>query len=115
MSLLSTGVAGLPHSLVSRAPGWVRRRVVQWRLLADDLDAHRPCGALDHPGCGLEIVGWQVGHLDVGDVADLVAGHAPDGLALRGSRALVDAGSLAEQVRGGRSLEDERERAVLVD
>ena len=64
---------------------------------------------------GLDVVGVEVGHLDRGDLADLVAGHPTDGLALGVPGALLDAGGLAQQVRGGRGLEDERERAILED
>jgi len=57
----------------------------------------------------------EVGHLDLGDVADLLLGNAADLLAAGGTAALLDAGCLAQQVRGGRCLEDEAEAAVFVD
>src|SRR6188768_3827402 len=81
-------------------------------LLADDLDAHAPGGALDLAHRALDVVGVEVGHLDAGDLADLVTGDPADAFALGCLRALLDAGCLAQQVRGRRGLEDERERAV---
>ena len=94
------------------APRW-RARAGCW--LAGDLDAHRAGGALDDARRGLEVDGVEVGHLDLGDLADLGAGDRADRLAAGGRRALLDARRLAQQVRGGRGLEDEREAAVLED
>src|SRR5579859_1293019 len=82
---------------------------------ADDLDAHAPGGALDLAGSRLKVVGIEIGELDRRDLADLITGHAPGGLAFGRRAALVDPGRLAEQVGRGRRLEDERERAVLED
>ena len=64
---------------------------------------------------GVEVVGVQVGHLALGDLAALVGGQAADLLAVRLARALLDPERLADQHRGGRGLGDEVERAVLVD
>src|SRR6185369_15376709 len=61
-------------------------------LLADDLDAHAPGGALDLAHRALDVVGVEVGHLDPGDLADLVSGDPADALALGRLRALLDAG-----------------------
>src|SRR6185436_15297131 len=83
--------------------------------LADDLDTHAPGGAFDLAHRGVDVVGVEVGHLDARDLADLVAGHAPDGLAPGRHRALLYPGRLAQQVSRGRGLEDERERPVLED
>src|SRR4051795_12654989 len=85
------------------------------RRLADDLDAHRAGRALDLGGGGLDVVGVEVGHLDRGDLADLVLRDPSYGLTLRGPGPLLDTCCLAQQVRGGRGLQDERERAVLED
>ena len=60
-------------------------------------------------------IGVEVGHLDLGDLADLAAGDLADRLAAGGLCALLDARCLAQQVRRGRRLEDEAEAAVLVD
>src|SRR3954447_23201783 len=76
-------------------------------FLAHDLDAHAAGGALDDLHAGLDVVDVEVGQLGLGDLAYLVARHAPDGLAPRRSGALVDSRRLAQEVRGGRRLEDE--------
>src|SRR3954453_18252953 len=91
------------------SPGWACRR------LADDLDPHGSGGAFDLTHRGVDVVGVEIGHLDARDLADLVAGHAPHGLALGGSRPELDSGGLAQEVGSRRRLEDERERAVLED
>src|SRR5215207_2608771 len=109
MSLLPFVSVGVP---TSPCAGWRRREPECW---LDDLDAHRAGSALDLLHRSLDVVRVEVGHLRLGDLADLVAADAADHLALRGLGALLDAGSLAEQVRSGRRLEDEAERAVLVD
>ena len=83
--------------------------------LADDLDAHAPGGSLDDLHAGLDVVRVEVGHLLLGDLADLVAGHASGHRALRGRGAGGDPGGLAEEVGRRRGLEDERERAILED
>src|SRR3954451_4126282 len=91
------------------SPGWACRR------LADDLDPHGSGGAFDLTHRGIDVVGVEIGHLDARDLAHLVAGHAPDGLALGRGRAELDSGGLAQEVGSRRRLEDERERAVLED
>src|SRR5262245_2471540 len=83
--------------------------------LADDFDAHAPGGALDDLRGRLEVIRVQVGHLDLGDLADLLLRDASDDFAPGLARTLLDAGRLAEEVRRRRRLEDERERAILVD
>src|SRR5690349_13662790 len=103
------------------APGGVRRRAGVspdtpgrgW--LPDHLDAHRARGALDDLHAGLDVVDVEVGQLDLRDLADLVTGDLAGRRALRRGRALVDAGGLAQEVRRGRGLEDEGERAILED
>src|SRR4051812_42299246 len=110
MSLLPAGSTGLPL-------WWLARRGdrASSSRLARDVDAHGSGGAFNDLGGSVDVVGGEVGHLDRRDLANLVARHAADRLLLRGARALVDPGGLAEQVRGRRRLEDEGERAVLVD
>src|SRR5262245_17872886 len=111
--LLSAGPC--PASPISRGRRPARAGMDGWRSLADDLDAHRARSALDLLHRGVHVVGVEVGHLDARDLADLVARHPSDGLAPGRHRTLLDTGRLAEQVRGRRGLEDERERAVLED
>src|SRR4051794_667269 len=77
--------------------------------LPDALDALATGGALAAVHAGLDVVDVAVGHLDLGDLADLVACHAAGGLPLRRGRALVDARGLAQQVRRRGGLEDEGE------
>src|SRR5690242_18980315 len=115
MSLLSAGWTGLPHSGsarrgIPRGPAGVSPA---WLLLAADLDPLGSGRALDHPRGRLDVVGRQVGHLDRGDLADLFLRDPADRLALRRGGALVDPGRLAEEVRGGWALQDERERPIL--
>src|SRR5690606_40533061 len=57
----------------------------------------------------------QVGLLGLGDLPDLVPGHRADLVLVRLARALLHAGGLQQQLRRGRGLELEVERAVLVD
>src|SRR4051794_20506771 len=85
------------------------------RRSADDVDPHGSCRAFDLAHRCVHVVGVEIGHLDARDLADLVAGDAADGLALGRRGPELDACGLAQQVRGGRRLEDERERAVLED
>src|SRR3954449_12764017 len=93
--------------------GPVRVRVVQ--RSAGDRDAHRPGGAGDDLLGLVEVVGVEVGHLGLGDLADLVTGDRGDLGLVRLARALLDAGGLEQHARGRRGLRDEGERAVLVD
>src|SRR3954454_8245219 len=88
------------------SPGWACRR------LADDLDPHGSGRAFDLTHRGVDVVGVEICHLDARDLANLVAGHAPHGLALRGRCTELDACCLAQEVGRGRCLEDERERPV---
>jgi hypothetical protein len=84
-------------------------------MLSDYLNSHRASGAFDLLHGGVDVVGVEVGHLGLGDLANLLAADPAGRLTLRGLRAFLDPGRLAQQVRGGRRLEDERERAVLED
>ena len=63
----------------------------------------------------LDVVGVEVGHLLLGDLAQLGLADRADLVVLRGAGALGHAGGLDQQAGGGRGLQDERERAVLVD
>jgi hypothetical protein len=57
-----------PPVLIPSRPGC---SATQRRVL--DVDAHRASGALDLEHGGLDAVRIEVGHLDLGDLADLVA------------------------------------------
>src|SRR6266550_4106023 len=72
--------------------------------LSDDVDTHAASFPFDLAGGGLDVVGVEVGHLDCGDLADLVLRHASNCLALRRRGALLDAGCLAQEVGRGRRL-----------
>src|SRR4051812_25353796 len=80
-----------------------------------DGDAHRPGGAGDDLLGGVEVVGVEVGHLALGDLADLRPADRRGLVGVRLARALLDTRGLEDQPRSRRSLGDERERAVLVD
>src|SRR5215212_6026176 len=78
-------------------------------------DAHRAGGALDDLHRSLDVVGVEVGHLGLRDVADLLLGEPTDLLLVRHAGTLLEAGGLLDQLGRGGRLGDERERAVLVD
>src|SRR5215469_637151 len=84
-----------------------------WSAL--DLDAHGPRGARDDLLRGLDRGRVEVRHLDLRDLANLCLGHGPDLGLVRLVAALLYACRLLDQLRGGRGLGDERERAVFVD
>ena len=82
-------VSGTPATGVAWACGGPAGRGGPGRVTArrcraggsDDLDAHRAGGAGDLEAGGLEVVGVEVGHLDLGDLRDLRLGdRAGDGL-----------------------------------
>src|SRR5437588_1596333 len=83
-------------------------------VLVLDRDAHRPGGAGDDLLGLLDVVGVQIGHLLLGDLAQLRLADRTDLVLLRYAGALLHTGGLDEQARRGRRLEHERERAVLV-
>ena len=121
MSVLLPGgrVAGLPRSRGRVRAGVARRIALRLGAACASPTTSMPMLRAVPSICahrGLDVVGVEVGHLDRRDLADLVARDAADRLALAAvARALVDPGRLAQQVRGRRGLEDERERAVLED
>src|SRR3712207_9415378 len=63
-------------------------------VLLLDGDAHRPGGAGDDLLGLVEVVGVEVGHLGLRDLADLVARDGGDLGLVRLARALLDAGGL---------------------
>src|SRR3954452_17067659 len=80
-----------------------------------DRDAHLAGGAGDDALGSVEVVGVEVGHLGLGDLADLRPGDRRHLDALRGGGALLHTGGLEDQTGGGRGLGHEREGAVLID
>jgi hypothetical protein len=84
-------------------------------VLRQTCDAHRAGGAGDDLHRAVDVVGVEVLHLGLGDLADLVPGQLADLDLVRLAGALLDAGGLLDQLGGRRRLGDEGERAVLVD
>ena len=85
------------------------------RSLLGDGDAHGTGGTGDDPLGGLNIVGIEVGHLDLGDLGELLLGELADLVALGNARAALEAQGLLDQVSRRRSLADEVKGLVLVD
>jgi len=83
--------------------------------LGGDGDAHLACGALDDLHRGVDVVGVEVGHLGLSDLADLRLGDAAGLDLVRLARALLQASGLEDESGRGRCLEGEVECAVLVD
>ena len=101
--VLAAGVPASPVRGVVRPAGSRPRpaALALGRGLADDLDAHAARRALDLPHGGVEVVGVEVGHLDASAISRSWSRVTrPDGLPAGGGGALVDAGGLAQQVRG---------------
>src|SRR3954447_13764652 len=80
-----------------------------------DGHAHRAGGAGDDLGGRVDVVGVEVGHLRLGDLADLRPGDLGDLGLVRLAAALVNAGGLQDQLGRRRSLRDEVEGPVLID
>src|SRR6476660_1853010 len=78
-------------------------------------DSHRPGGAGADLGRLIDVVGVQVFLLGLRDLAHLIAGHHGDLDLVRLARALLHPCGLQQQLGCGRSLQREREAAVLVD
>ena len=72
-------------------------------------------GAGDDLLGGLDVVGVEVGHLDLGDLGELLLGELADLVALGDAGATLEAELLLDELSGGRGLADEVEGAVLVD
>src|ERR1700686_3760346 len=83
--------------------------------LLDDLQAHRARRALDHLHSVLGVKGVEVLALDLDDLAHGLTRDPTDLLPVRLGGTLLDPGGALQQVDRRRSLEDEREAAVLVD
>src|SRR5215216_601645 len=84
-------------------------------FLPIDRYPHAPSRTLDDLRCALYISGVEVGHLCACNLLDLSSAHRADLRPVRFAAALIQAGGLLEQERGGRRLRYERERAVFVD
>src|SRR6478735_4732132 len=83
--------------------------------LSCHFQAHRTGGALDHGHGRLNAVAVQIGHLLLGDLADLGAGDAASLVALaRRGRTLLNVRCLLEEERHGWLLHFESEGAVLI-
>src|SRR3954464_15688147 len=106
-------------SLWSRRTPYCRalraERDVLPRWSVGDGDAHRPRGAGDDLLGGVQVVGVEVGHLALRDLANLRAADVGDLVGVRLAGALLPPRGLQDQPGGGGRLSDERERAVLVD
>src|SRR3954452_23078337 len=79
-----------------------------------DGDAHGTCGAGDDLRGRVDVVGVEVGHLALGDLAHLRLRDRGDLSRVRLAGTLLHTGRLEDQPGGGRSLGDEGEGAVLV-
>ena len=89
-----------PRSLTAVAVACGARDVIRCGLLRD-LDAHAAGRALDDLHRGVDVVGVEVGHLGLGDRADLVARDGADLVAVGLARALVDAGASRSSTAAG--------------
>src|SRR3954447_14790177 len=83
--------------------------------LLGHLHAHRAGGARDDLGRLVDVVGVQVGHLLLGDLAHLGLADRADLVAVRLARALLEPDRLLDQDGRRRGLRDEGEGAVLED
>src|SRR5919112_1604449 len=93
-SLISFTASWIGYSLVASTPSRAARmRLPSFTAIMPSLchfHAHRARGALDHGHGGFNGVAVEIDHLLLGDLADLVAGHAADIAALAGGlRTLV--------------------------
>src|SRR3954451_22266161 len=87
------------------------------RAVTDSLldgDAHRARGARDDLLGGLDVVGVEIGHLLLRDLAQLLLADGADLGRLRRAGTLLDTRRLDQQLRRRRGLQDELERAVFV-
>src|SRR2546421_2006382 len=83
--------------------------------LAFDRDPHGAGGSLDDLHCLSDVIGVQVGQLQLGDAAQLVPADRPHPRLVRIGGPLGGAGRLLEEDRGRRGLQDELEGPILVD
>src|SRR5271165_533830 len=78
-----------------------------------DFDAHRARGAGHDLRGRVDVVGVEIRHLRLGDLAHFVHRDLADFLAVGLARTFLHAGRLLDELRCRRRLEHERERAVL--
>src|SRR5512135_1289134 len=97
--------------------GWTGqgRGTGQGRASVGDRNPHLAGGARNDLLGRVEVVRVQVGQLRLRDLADLLPGQAADLRLVRRGAALLHAGGLEDELRGGGRLGDEGERPVLVD
>src|SRR5680860_288800 len=123
--------AGLPA--LPRRGARPRRAPISWTMVAapaDDprlpasdrcylllLDGHTHAArrARQYIHGRLDVVGVEIGELDLGDLPKLLTRDAAHLLTIGHAGALWHARGLPDEERGRRRLEDERERPVLVD
>src|SRR5687767_3037572 len=80
-----------------------------------DLYSRRTGRSHDDAARVLHVTRVQIVHLDLRDLLHLSHRDGADDLLADVGRALLHSGGLLQQHRGGRRLQDEVERAVLVD
>src|SRR5260370_30839997 len=83
--------------------------------LAFDRNPHGSGGSLDDLHRLSDVVGVQVGQLQLGDAAQLVPGDRPHPRLVRIGGPLWGAGRLLEEDRGGRGRQDELEASIRVE
>src|SRR5712671_1823385 len=89
--------------------------IVPLHPLFDDFEPHRPRRADYHPACRVDVVGVQILHLLLGDLADLGHRDPADRTALAGGlRSLFDARRLLQEIGAWRRLGHEGEAAVAI-
>src|ERR1700737_5015473 len=89
--------------------------MMRFAKLGDYFDAHGAGGAADALGGSFDCRGVHIGHLLGGDGDDLLLGDLTLLVLIGGTGTLLDAGSLQQEDRSGRSLRDEGEGAVRVN
>src|SRR5205814_8402875 len=101
----------------SRVYAYGRRRGLACRELSSvhDLDSLRPGRSGYRRRCRLDVLGVQVGELDLGDLSDLRFGDGADFVSIRRSGSLFNSCFLLQQNCRRRRLGDEREGLVRVD
>ena len=78
-------------------------------------DAHGAAGACDHAHSRLDVGAVEVGHLLLGDLADVFLADGSDLVLLGNAGSCLDAACLLDEQGGRRSLADEGEAAVGIN
>ena len=84
-------------------------------MLLGDGDAHGASGTGDDLLSGLDVVGIEIGHLDLGDLGELLLSELANLIALGNGGTALELELLLDQVSRRRGLGDEGERTILVD